>query len=114
MPNAHYQSPTNRLEHSLVHNRPTNRLPTTPTHRNLLRSPTQKGGQIMTIPITTNATARKQATHDEAMRTHYAIEAHKAMLTDRMKHTASDLVKQAFAVAIIELNELQRTLKETR
>jgi hypothetical protein len=68
----------------------------------------------MSIPITTNATARKQATHDEAMRTHYAIEAHKAMLHDRMKHTASDLVKQAFAVAIIELNELQRTLKETR
>jgi hypothetical protein len=68
----------------------------------------------MTIPITTNATARKQATHDEAMRTHYAIEAHKAMLQDRIKHTASDLVKQAFAVAIIELNELQQTLKETK
>ena len=47
MPNAHNQSPTHRLEHSLVHNRPTNRIPTTPTHRNLLRSPTQKGGQIM-------------------------------------------------------------------
>ena len=68
----------------------------------------------MTIPITTNLIAREHGIEQERKRTHYAIEAHKAMLTDRMKHTESDLVKQAFAVAIIELNELQRTLKETR
>ena len=47
MPNGYYQSPTHRLEHSVVHNRPTNWLPTTPTHHHLLRSATQKGGQIM-------------------------------------------------------------------
>jgi hypothetical protein len=68
----------------------------------------------MTIPITTNATARKQATHDEAMRTHYAIEAHKAMLVDRINNSHSDLIKQAFTITIIELDELQRTLKETK
>ena len=64
------------------------------------------------IPITTNATARQQATHDERMRTHYAFEAHKAMLHDRIKHTNSTAVKQAFALAIIEITELQRTLEK--
>jgi hypothetical protein len=68
----------------------------------------------MTIPITTNATARKQATHDEAMRTHYAIEAHKATLVDRINNSHSDLIKQAFTITLIELEELQRTLKETK
>jgi len=114
LPNAHYQSPTNRLEHSLVHNRPTNRLPTTPTHRNLLRSPTQKGGQIMTIPITTNLIAREHGIEQERKRTHYAIEAHKAMIVDRINQTHSELIKQAFTITIIELEELQRTLKETK
>lgn len=68
----------------------------------------------MGIPITTNEMARKQATTDERLRTHYAIEAHKAMLTDRINNTHSDLIKQAFTIAIIELDELQRTLKETK
>ena len=40
---------THRLEHRLVLHRPTNRIPTTPTHHHLLRSATQKGGQIMNI-----------------------------------------------------------------
>jgi hypothetical protein len=40
---------THSLDYSLVHNRPTNRLPTTTTHRNLLRSATQKGSKIMKI-----------------------------------------------------------------
>ena len=68
----------------------------------------------MTIPITTNLIAREHGIEQERKRTHYAIEAHKAMLVDRINATHSDLIKQAFAVAIIELNELQRTLKETR
>ena len=45
----HSKGITHRLEHQLVLHRPTNRLPTTPTHRNLLRSPTQEGGQIMEL-----------------------------------------------------------------
>lgn len=66
----------------------------------------------MITGIVTNDTARKQGQHTEQQRTRYAIEAHKAMLQDRINETSSDLVKQAFAIAIIELNELQRTLEK--
>jgi hypothetical protein len=68
----------------------------------------------MSFPITTNEMARKQATNDERLRTHYAIEAHKAMIVDRINQTHSDLIKQAFTITLIELEELQRTLKETK
>lgn len=68
----------------------------------------------MSFPITTNEMARKQATNDERRRTHYAIEAHKAMIVDRINQTHSDLIKQAFTITLIELEELQRTLKETK
>jgi hypothetical protein len=68
----------------------------------------------MTIPITTNLIAREHGIEQERKRTHYAIEAHKAMLVDRINSTHSDLIKQAFTITIIELEELQRTLKETK
>jgi hypothetical protein len=68
----------------------------------------------MNIPITTNLIAREHGIEQERKRTHYAIEAHKAMLVDRINQTHSDLIKQAFTITIIELEELQRTLKETR
>ena len=64
------------------------------------------------IPIVTNDIARKQGTAKERERTRYAIEAHKAMLQDRIKGTGSLLVKQAFAIAILELTELQKTLEK--
>ena len=63
--------------------------------------------------ITTNATARLQGVRAERQRTHHAFEAHKAAIHDRLKHTQSDLVRQAFALAIIELTELQRTLEQS-
>ena len=68
----------------------------------------------MTIPITTNLIAREHGIEQERKRTHYAIEAHKAMLVDRINNSHSDLIKQAFTITLIELEELQRTLKETR
>jgi hypothetical protein len=68
----------------------------------------------MTIPITTNLIAREHGIEQERKRTHYAIEAHKAMLVDRINQTHSELIKQAFTITIIELEELQRTLKETK
>jgi hypothetical protein len=68
----------------------------------------------MTIPITTNLIAREHGIEQERKRTHYAIEAHKAMIVDRINQTRSDLIKQAFTITLIELEELQRTLKETR
>ena len=68
----------------------------------------------MTIPITTNLIAREHGIEQERKRTHYAIEAHKAMLVDRINQTHSELIKQAFTITIIELEELQRTLKEIR
>jgi hypothetical protein len=68
----------------------------------------------MTTPITTNRIARERGIQDEKQRTHYAIEAHKAMIVDRINQTHSDLIKQAFTITLIELEELQRTLKETR
>jgi hypothetical protein len=68
----------------------------------------------MTIPITTNLIAREHGIEQERKRTHYAIEAHKAMLVDRINNSHSDLIKQAFTITIIELEELQRTLKETK
>lgn len=68
----------------------------------------------MTIPITTNLIAREHGIEQERKRTHYAIEAHKAMIVDRINQTHSDLIKQAFTITLIELEELQRTLKETR
>ena len=64
----------------------------------------------MITGIVTNEMARKQGQQTEQQRTRYAIEAHKAMLQDRINATSSDLVKQAFAIAIIELTELQYTL----
>jgi SAM-dependent methyltransferase len=63
--NAHYQSPTNHLEHRLVPNRPTNRLPTTPNDHHLLRSPTQKGGQIMTTKILDPASSMRSFYFDK-------------------------------------------------
>ena len=66
----------------------------------------------MITGIVTNEMARKQGQQTELQRTRYAIEAHKAMLQDRINQTSSDLVKQAFAIAIIELTELQRTLEK--
>jgi hypothetical protein len=68
----------------------------------------------MTIPITTNLIAREHGIEQERKRTHYAIEAHKAMIVDRINNSHSDLIKQAFTITLIELEELQRTLKETR
>ena len=68
----------------------------------------------MTIPITTNLIAREHGLEQERKRTHYAIEAHKAMIVDRINQTHSDLIKQAFTITLIELEELQRTLKETK
>jgi hypothetical protein len=68
----------------------------------------------MTTPITTNRIARERGIQDEKQRTYYAIEAHKAMIVDRINQTHSDLIKQAFTITLIELEELQRTLKETR
>jgi hypothetical protein len=68
----------------------------------------------MTIPITTNLIAREHGIEQERKRTHYAIEAHKAMLVDRINNSHSDLIKQAFTITLIELEELQRTLKETK
>jgi hypothetical protein len=68
----------------------------------------------MNIPITTNLIAREHGIEQERKRTHYAIEAHKAMLVDRINNSHSDLIKQAFTITLIELDELQRTLKETR
>jgi hypothetical protein len=68
----------------------------------------------MTIPITTNLIAREHGIEQERKRTHYAIEAHKAMIVDRINQTHSDLIKQAFTITLIELDELQRTLKETK
>lgn len=65
----------------------------------------------MITGIVTNDMARKQGQKIEQQRTRYAIEAHKAMLQDRINATSSDLVKQAFAIAIIELTELQYTLE---
>jgi hypothetical protein len=63
------------------------------------------------IPITTNKIAHERGMQDERKRTFYAFEAHKAMLQDRIKATQSLAVKQAFALAIIELSELQKTLE---
>jgi hypothetical protein len=68
----------------------------------------------MNIPITTNLIAREHGIEQERKRTHYAIEAHKAMIVDRINQSHSDLIKQAFTITLIELEELQRTLKETR
>jgi hypothetical protein len=68
----------------------------------------------MTTPITTNRIARERGIQDEKQRTHYDIEAHKAMIVDRINQTHSDLIKQAFTITLIELEELQRTLKETK
>jgi hypothetical protein len=68
----------------------------------------------MTMPITTNLIAREHGIEQERKRTHYAIEAHKAMIVDRINQTHSDLIKQAFTITLIELEELQRTLKETK
>jgi len=56
--------------------------------------------------------ARLQGERNERQRTIYAFEAHKAAIQDRIKHTQSDMVRQAFALAIIEINELQRTLEK--
>ena len=64
------------------------------------------------IPITTNAMARETATQQERQRTRFAFEAHKAMLQDRIRETKVLAVKQAYALAIIEIGELQKTLEE--
>lgn len=61
--------------------------------------------------ITTNAIAKEQATYLERQRTIYAITAQIAELKDRVKQAHNDFIKQAWTVAIIELQELQRTLE---
>jgi len=66
----------------------------------------------MSNVITTNAMARLQGERAERQRTIHAFEAHKAAIQDRLKHTQSDLVRQAFVLAIIEITELQRTLEK--
>jgi hypothetical protein len=63
--------------------------------------------------ITTNRMAHAKGAAEERQRTIYAITAHIASIQDRLKNTQSDLVRQAFVLAIIELNELQKTLEKS-
>lgn len=62
--------------------------------------------------ITTNAHARTQGATLENYRTKYAITAQIADLQDRIKNSNNDFIKQCWTVAIIELQELQRTLEK--
>jgi hypothetical protein len=73
----------------------------------------QSGGITLmsSTVITTNRMAHAKGAAEERQRTIYAITAHIASIQDRLKNTQSDLVRQAFVLAIIELNELQRTLE---
>jgi hypothetical protein len=57
--------------------------------------------------------AHAKGVDEERQRTIYAFNAHIASIQDRLKNTQSDLVRQAFVLAIIELNELQRTLEQS-
>jgi hypothetical protein len=63
--------------------------------------------------ITTNRMAHANGVAEERQRTIYAFNAHIASIQDRLKQTQSDLVRQAFVLAIIELNELRRTLEQS-
>lgn len=62
--------------------------------------------------ITTNTIARSQGSMLEQQRTSYAITAHIADLQDRIRNSHNDEVKRAWTVAIIELQQLQRTLEK--
>lgn len=61
--------------------------------------------------ITTNRMAHLAGVEFEHKRTIYAINAHVADIQDRLKNTQSDLVRQAYTLVIIELNQLQKTLE---
>lgn len=61
--------------------------------------------------ITTNAIARTNGALAERQRTAYAITAQIARLHDLIKVAQTDMAKNAWVVAIIELQELQRTLE---
>ena len=67
----------------------------------------------MSNVITTNRMAHAKGVAEERRRTIYAFNAHIAFIEDRLKNTQSDLVRQAFVLAIIELNELRRTLEQS-
>jgi hypothetical protein len=64
--------------------------------------------------ITTNAIARTEGAYAEQMRTTYAITAQIAELQERIQYSNNDFIKQAWTVAIIELQQLQRTLETKR
>ncbi len=62
--------------------------------------------------ITTNRMAHLSGVEFEHKRTIYAFNAHIADIQDRLKNTQSDLVRQAYTLVIIELNQLQKTLEK--
>lgn len=63
------------------------------------------------MQITTNAIAKERGQQLERQRTIYAINAQMAELQERITHSNNDFIKQAWTVAIIELQELKRTIE---
>ena len=60
--------------------------------------------------ITTNAIARQQGQLAERQKTAHAIVGQIASIKERIETTTKDDIKLAWTVAIIELEELARTL----
>jgi hypothetical protein len=62
-------------------------------------------------PITTNAMAREEGREAQKYKTAKAIVAQRAAIQDRIHSTSREDIKLAWIVAIIELEELARTLE---
>jgi hypothetical protein len=63
------------------------------------------------IPITTNAMARTQGQHQERARCSLAIHSQIGQLHERISETQSVYMKQVWAIAILELQELARIIE---
>jgi len=93
------------MEHWLVLHRPTNRIPTTTTDRNLLRRTTQKGKKLMAVQ--SPGQIRQAAIVAERKRLNLILESHIQELWDRVNTTQSDDMKSSWTIAILELKQVQ-------
>ena len=66
------------------------------------------------IPITTNAMAREEGRKAQELKTARAIVAQRAAIQDRILDASREDIRLAWTVAIIELEELARTLGLTK
>jgi hypothetical protein len=64
------------------------------------------------MPITTNAIARKLAVQQERDRCIFALEAQKQILYERIRESKNEEIKQAWTIAVIEIDEILKSIKK--